>query len=133
MGSTVVESSDSQRNLSICTVDTESKYTSFGFLIMPFKLFYDLIFLSCVIIITFLYFLIYRKIYVSRKIKRKREILYSNLIRQAEIGLFHETLLLKEKSTNDETQNNKPPTSSFIFKNCCLNTIASKLAIKFIY
>lgn len=119
MGSTVIESSDSHRNFTMCTVDTESKHTTFGFLLMPFKKFYDFIFLSCALIITFLYLLIYQKIYVSRKIKRKREILYSKLIRQAEIGIIQETMLLKE---NEDTA----PKSSFLLKNCCLTPVSGK-------
>jgi len=122
MGSTVVENPDSS-HYSICTVDTESKYTTFGFLIMPFKLFYDLVFLSCVIVITILYFLIYRKIYLSRKIKRnrKREIFFSSLIKQAEGGIFPETLLLKAKF---ESNHENRFLWSFFCKNCCLYNIS---------
>lgn len=81
----------------LCFIDTESKYTKFGFLIMPFKYFYDLIYAFSVIVITSLYVLIYKEIYVRGKMKRnrKRELLYNSIISQAENGIFPETLLIK--------------------------------------
>jgi hypothetical protein len=109
-------------NSHYCMVDSEYKFTTFGFLIMPFKWFYDFLFLACVIVITILYLLIYNKIYVSRKIKRsrKREIFYSSLIKQAENGIFPETLLLKTEIPSEEK--NQSSSSSFL-KSCCLNTL----------
>jgi hypothetical protein len=58
----------------------------FGFLIMPFKKFYDLIFFASAITISILYVLIYKEIYTRRKIKRERrqELLYSGMIHGAE-------------------------------------------------
>ena len=54
-----------------------AEHTPFGSLIIPFKLFYDLIYAGSVLSITLLYILIYKEIYLRRKIKqnRKREIL----------------------------------------------------------
>lgn len=52
-----------------CFLDMDSKYSLFGSLVMPFKLFYDCIFVASVIIITILYILIYKEIYTRRKLK----------------------------------------------------------------
>ena len=123
MSSTIVDQEQPALNYSIqlCTIDIESKHTTLGFLIMPFKLFYDFVFLACVLVITLLYLLIYKKIYISRKFKRnrKREILLSSLIKQAENGTFPESLLLKAKIESD--RQNRPSSHLMFLKNCCLN------------
>ena len=57
----------------VCTIDTNAEYTRFGALIWPFKLFYDLMYACSVLIITILYILIYKEIYIRRRIKRNRK------------------------------------------------------------
>jgi cholecystokinin A receptor len=58
-----------------CVLSHDPTFQSkFGFLVMPFKFFYDFIFLVCVITITFLYVLIYKEIYTRRKVSLKVEV-----------------------------------------------------------
>lgn len=64
-----------------CRIDTNDS-SHFGFLVMPFKFFYDFIFIACVITITVLYILIYSEIYTRRKAKRdrRRELFYNSFL-----------------------------------------------------
>lgn len=112
-----------------CFIDTESKHTFFGFLIMPFKIFYDLIYAASVIVITILYILIYKEIHVRRKLKRnrKREILYCSIINQAENGIFPETLLIKNDDFLDDSYTSKHRRLKLL-KNC-LSSVEGRLKI----
>lgn len=123
MGSTIIEINDNAHNYSFCTVDAKSEHTAVGFLIMPFKHFYDFIFLTCVVIITLLYLLIYRKIYVSRKVKRNRELFYANLLRQTDLDLNN----LQLKQPNVKKTIVKKSYLPLTLKSCCIITISSKL------
>ena len=60
---------DTDHEYWICIVDTESSY---GYFVMPFKNFYDFIYLMSVIIVTFLYIAIYKEIRIRNKIKAER-------------------------------------------------------------
>lgn len=75
MSSVILINSNATLNqtIPVCIIDPDSKYTQLGFLIWPFKFFYDLIYAGSVIIITVLYILIYKEIYVRRRIKRNRK------------------------------------------------------------
>lgn len=65
----------------VCRIDPSASGI-FGSLVMPFKFFYDFIFIACVITITILYILIYSEIYTRRKAKRdrKRELFYNSFL-----------------------------------------------------
>ncbi|CAF0956091.1 unnamed protein product [Brachionus calyciflorus] len=74
----------------LCVVDMDAKYTKFGVLIMPFKFFYDCLFVICVVIITYLYIRIYKEIYYRRKLKseRKRKLIYNSIINGGGLNVF---------------------------------------------
>nr|QVK45738.1 G protein-coupled receptor [Proales similis] len=55
-----------------CTVDIDAEHTMFGKLIGPFKIVYDMLYASSVLIITILYALIYKELYKRRRAKRNR-------------------------------------------------------------
>ncbi|CAF1026732.1 unnamed protein product, partial [Brachionus calyciflorus] len=103
----------------LCIVDQDSTYTTFGFLITPFKFFYDFIYAASVITITVLYILIYKEIYSRSKIKRirKKEILYNSIISHSENGIFPETLLIKNQDfKNDSIDQNRV----YLLRECCI-------------
>jgi cholecystokinin A receptor/hypocretin (orexin) receptor 2 len=69
-------SSNNESSLSahtVCTIDVDTE-TWLGQLVWQFKLFYDMVYAGSVIVITLLYILIYKAIYVRRRIKRNRKL-----------------------------------------------------------
>ena len=64
-------------NVYVCIIDVDSKYTIFGFLVMPFKQFYDLIYMASAVVIILLYLIIYKEIRQRKILKNKRIKLYA--------------------------------------------------------
>lgn len=65
-------SSNASIEFFLCYVDTETKSDYFDNLVLPFKNFYDLIYLVSVILVTGLYIAIYKEIRVKNRIKAER-------------------------------------------------------------
>jgi hypothetical protein len=119
-----------------CMVDT-SQNNTFGFLIMPFKRFYDLIYAGSVLTITVLYIFIYKEIYTRRKTKRirKRELFYNSMINgrggvsgpnRPDEGVNETTninnnnyALIKYRACNKKSFNQTEKANNNLYKKCC--------------
>lgn len=95
-----------------CSVDMEGKETIIGKLIIPFKFFYDGLYLICVLLITFLYILIYKEIYTRRKLRnnQKTKLLYCRIKNSG-------TLINHKENVNErELQNISKKNVKYILK-----------------
>jgi hypothetical protein len=111
---------------SFCTIDSNAEHTKFGNLVWPFKFFYDLIYAMSVLIITLLYILIYKEIYIRRRIKRnrKKEILArGSLILSNENNNLNTATSLKKKNGfynfRQETTNLLKESEKNSLNECC--------------
>ena len=99
-----------------CIVDMEGKQTMFGKIIIPFKFFYDALYVICVIIITILYIQIYKEIHKRRKIRynQKRRLLYSSIINSG--GVIQKNLFSRKQNIFNRFSNFFKKNSEYSFE-----------------